>query len=321
MSASITVIMPTHNNAPYLAEAVESAASQGVPGLKIIIVDDGSTDDTPRVAAELVKKHGPATVHYLRKEQGGVAAARNSARAFCDGKYVAFLDGDDVWLPGSLRVRIDFLEKTPEAGLVCADAETFNERGIIDASFFESRKRFRSFAEAGFKILDIFNHIVRVCFVLTSTVVVRRECLDAVGWFDESLKVGEDKEMYFRIARKFRIMGLPEKVVRRRIHGHNLTADQVLSRTTYVGLVEMIRKKDPAFYEENRTRFRHWLGALHHELGYQMLGKRRFAEAASRQIQSLYFRPSGRAAYYLGVSMVGLLAGGNILERFRVRPN
>src|SRR5919197_2516263 len=114
MGATVSVIVPTHNYGRFLAESVTGALSQTRQDLEVIVVDDGSTDDTPRVAQALMR--ADPRVSYVRQDRRGPAAARNRGLARATGPYVALLDADDAWLPDLVAQQVETLQVRPELG-------------------------------------------------------------------------------------------------------------------------------------------------------------------------------------------------------------
>lgn len=118
----VSVIMPVHNGAQFLREAIESALAQDYTPVEIIVVDDGSTDATPQILASFGSR-----IRHIRQTNSGAAAARNAALQASRGEYLAFLDADDLWLPQKLRVQIDYLGSHPDVDLVASSWKVLSE--------------------------------------------------------------------------------------------------------------------------------------------------------------------------------------------------
>jgi glycosyltransferase involved in cell wall biosynthesis len=190
------VVLPCYNAANYLARALESVLAQTHPNLHICVVDDGSTDETPNIL-----KHYLGYALYFRQEHAGQAAARNLGICMSRCPYIAFLDADDYWLPKKLERQIAVLEQNPSVGLVCSDCATIKD-GTLAGTYFGNTKPPRTG--------KLFARLTRECFVFTPTVVVRRQCLEEVGLFHESLVVSEDFDLWLRIAARWEIAVVPE---------------------------------------------------------------------------------------------------------------
>lgn len=193
--APISVIIPAHNAARFLAEAVASVRAQRVPVAEIIIVDDGSTDGTPGVVAAL-----GAGVRAVRQPQSGAAAARNRGAALAGAEWLAFLDADDVWLPGKLEVQLAWLRDHPRTDVL------FGHGGNFSINADGSRR----------------DETPRPAF-LPGAALLRREYFHRHARFDETLKQSEALGWYLQLqAAGAKIDVVPELVLRRRLHDANL---------------------------------------------------------------------------------------------------
>ncbi len=190
----ITAIIPACNAANYIKRAIDSVLAQRHPVQEIIVVDDGSTDGT----GEMVREYGQR-VRYMYQENRGVSAARNRGIQAASGQWIAFLDADDEWLPELLESQIRLWKRNPDLVWVGADYIRYSEQtkrrapqnvpGQIE-NHLQGKEYFENFFQAF--IGDMFG--------CTDTMLIRREVLMEVGGFDESLKVGEDLDLWIRIA-------------------------------------------------------------------------------------------------------------------------
>ncbi|MEX2027012.1 MAG: glycosyltransferase, partial [Pirellulaceae bacterium] len=181
----VSVVIPTYNSGPLVIEAVESVLAQTYPAAQIIVVDDGSTDDTPQRLHSFGDR-----IEYVRQANARVAAARNTGLTHASGDAVAFLDADDHWHPAKLERQIAALQERPEIGLVATD--TFPWPGSMPV------------AEEGdnspLEILPLSRLLV--CNPLTtSSIIVRRSILAQAGRFDTELHGPEDFDLWLRCAR------------------------------------------------------------------------------------------------------------------------
>ena len=207
-----SVIIPTHNRWPMLGEAVESVLAQTALDYELIVVDDGSTDETPRQLHD----YG-ARITALTQSRRGVAAARNAGARAASGKYLAFLDSDDLWHRHKLERQLEFMESNPGVE-ICQTEEIWIRNGVR----VNPRRKHRK--PSG----NIFRASLELCLVSPSAVMMRRELFERVGGFNESLPVCEDYDLWLRISRDTEVPLIPEALVTRR-GGH---ADQ-LSRSTW----------------------------------------------------------------------------------------
>ncbi len=224
-SPTVSVVTRSLNYAHYLLECIESTLKQPIDDLEVIVVDDGSTDETATVARSFADRR----VRLLQHERTeGPGAALNAGIRASRGTYVALLDGDDVMTPRNLRAKIDALNQYPEAGLVYSNAD------IIDASGFVIGRSDRGVGEGEVRVAGMFHRLLLGNAIVASSVMVRRECFNDVGPFDEALPQAEDWDMWLRLAAKHPFVYLGDRLIRRRSHSEslqsrNLVTDQDLS--------------------------------------------------------------------------------------------
>lgn len=188
MTPTVTVVIPTYNLASLLPEAIASVRAQQWPNLEIIVVDDGSTDDTESVLGGLARD---GDLLLLQQENAGAAAARNLGIAEARGEWIAFLDADDFWLPGKLTTQFEALEKRPNAAFSYTDV-------TLRLSSGEEND-----LQCGTAGRPLLTQLLGGNLFATPTVVVRRDCLHEVGLFDARLRTGEDWDMWLRLAARF----------------------------------------------------------------------------------------------------------------------
>jgi glycosyltransferase involved in cell wall biosynthesis len=180
-----SVIIPTYNYGHYLPQSLQSALNQTVPANEIIIVDGGSTDNTPEVIKPYLTE---ARIRYIKTENLGVSAARNTGIESSQSDLIAFLDADDIWLHSKLEFQLP-LFSNPRVGVVYSLRHPFNEGGLVKD--YGHVKVFRGL---------ILPRLMEHNFICLSSAVVRRECLEKAGLFDVQLSQGEDMDLWLRIA-------------------------------------------------------------------------------------------------------------------------
>lgn len=205
----VSVIIPTFNRAAMVTQAVDSVLAQTDASYELIVVDDGSGDDT----SSRLARYGDR-VRLARQGQRGVAAARNHGARLARGHWLAFLDSDDEWLPGKLARQLRFHAAADWA--ISQTAEIWLRNGRRVNPHAHHRKPSGEF----------FLPSLDRCLVSPSAVMLRRDLFDALGGFDESLAVCEDYDLWLRVARRARIGLIPEALVLKR-GGH---ADQLSRR-------------------------------------------------------------------------------------------
>jgi glycosyltransferase involved in cell wall biosynthesis len=187
----VTAIIPTYNMAVCIGDAIQSVLDQTYPSIEVLVVDDGSTDNT----REVVDRYGER-VRYLRQENAGQGAARNWAIRESKGTYVAFLDADDQWLPEKIarQVALAIEANVPLVG--CG----YSVRDMTGTRVFENviRRNFPDHAE--------FERVMSICQLFPgsgSGVLAARHCFDEVGFFDVSLRFAQDWDMWLRLVRRY----------------------------------------------------------------------------------------------------------------------
>ena len=203
----VSVIIPTYNYGRFVGQAVASALAQSYSPREVIVVDDGSTDDT-REALEPYRN----SIHYIHQANQGLSAARNTGIRAAEGEFIALLDSDDVWHPRKLEVQMQFLQGRPEVGLLAVDVFT-DGRTAWPA--------FEPFAAA--PVTYTLEDMLFMPRFAPSSVVIRRSCLDAVGLFDPALRCVEDRDMWLRLAARFVLAKLPLPLLWFRLHPDSLS--------------------------------------------------------------------------------------------------
>ena len=219
----VSVIIPTYNGACYICEAIDSVLAQTYQDFEIIVIDDGSSDNTK----DVLKKNG-SKIKYIFQENKGVSAARNVGIKEAAGEYIALLDADDIWLPDKIALQVDFLEKNSAYGLIYSDAYIFDEKKILEKTLLQI---------SGFWQGDVLEKLILKNFIPNLTVLVRRVCFDKIGLFDETLKYGEDHDRWLRIASISKIGCINKPLAKYRIH--DLNASHKIKQS-YVDRIKLI---------------------------------------------------------------------------------
>jgi glycosyltransferase involved in cell wall biosynthesis len=192
----VDVIVPCYNVEPYLHRALDSVLAQTHQDFSIYAVNDGSTDNTTQV----LERYAHRCVS-ISQAHAGPAAARNRAIRESVSPFIAFIDADDEWLPPKLERQVSLLRQNENLGMVCSHCLISDSNGE-DGSYVV----INNVPNDG----RLFQHLVRNCFVFTPTVVVRRQCVEELGLFNEALPVSEDFNLWLRIAARFDIAIVPE---------------------------------------------------------------------------------------------------------------
>lgn len=205
----VSVLISTFNRASLLGAAIESVLAQTYKHIEIIVVNDGSTDETDAVCASYGDR-----IRYVRQDNYGLGFARERALKLASGEIFAWLDDDDRWVPDKLERVVTFLGANPETPWLHSDAVEVDARGrVINQSYH------RQFAPLGLKMSGrVFEEILVRCFPLTSTVAMRRACLARLGGFFTSESYGVDLDLFTRASVYFPVGLIPEPLVYRTLH-------------------------------------------------------------------------------------------------------
>jgi glycosyltransferase involved in cell wall biosynthesis len=183
----VSVIIPTYNRAWVLKEAIDSVLAQEFRDFELIVVDDGSTDNTPQILESYAQD-----LTVIRQPNRGVSAARNRGIVAANGRLISFLDSDDLWLPRKLSSQVNFFNSNPEA-VINQTEEIWIRNGV------RVNPKTRHHKPSGM----IFEQSLALCLVSPSAVMMKRSLFDAVGLFDEDLPACEDYDLWLRISWRY----------------------------------------------------------------------------------------------------------------------
>lgn len=218
-SNKLTVIIPAYNAGRYLSDALHSVLAQTWPVSEIIVVDDGSTDNTAQVAQSF-----PAPVRYCWQNHACAAAARNLGVSLARGEWLTFLDADDLWLPDKLAAQMALAQQQPESAMIFGRVEQFHSPDLT---------RPRAVLDESARAMNGYH---------AGTMLLRRTDFERVGPFDTRLVVGEFIEWYARAEESgLKSAMLPQIVMRRRLHDNNLGLRQPATvRRDYLAIMKTI---------------------------------------------------------------------------------
>lgn len=212
-STQISTIITAHNCVAYIGAAIESVLAQSHPVDEIVVVDDGSTDETHAIVAT----YHSAGVQYMHQDNRGPSAARNRGIVETTGELVSFLDGDDVWLPDKIAQQVDYLSAHPEVVLVSGHVLRCNDR-LTSCELLKLGIRNRANMTREIVIHNVVGN--------PSLVMLRRRVFKHVGVFNELLRWSQDWELWIRIASQEKIGFIEAPLVLYRTHSASLTAQR-----------------------------------------------------------------------------------------------
>jgi glycosyltransferase involved in cell wall biosynthesis len=233
----VSVIIPAYNCGSFIGETIQSVRQQTYTNWEIIVIDDGSTDDTQKVVGSI---HDPR-IRYIRTLNQGNYWARNRGLKEARGEYIAFLDADDIVLPEKFAKQVRLFMEKPELGLCCTNfyvqfADKDKDVAFEDVSY--------SFAydfdtDSGFIEKALENN-----FIVTSSVMIRRECIERLGGFDTTFQNAMDYDLFLRIIFEYPSYYISEKLMKRLEHASNISKNKV---NTYKALLYIFSEKAAGF--------------------------------------------------------------------------
>jgi len=209
----VSVIIPTYNRQDFIAESINSVLVQTYTNLEILVVDDGSTDNT----RSIIENISDSRLHYIYQPNRGRSNARNHALSRATGKFITFLDSDDLYLPNKIELQVNYLIKNVGTKVVYTSAYCINEKGEM-----LSEKYIASVSGWIYKDVAFFRPVT----ITLPTVMTYREVIDDVGFFDETMHRFEDTDMWRRISKSYRIDAMSEYTCLLRTHDNNSLLNQ-----------------------------------------------------------------------------------------------
>jgi len=275
----VSVIIPAYNSAQFITQAIQSVLAQTYTSYEILVVDDGSTDQTQAV----VLQHRDRVV-YIRQDNNGPSAARNTGIRAARGEYICFLDADDTWTPNKLEAQVAFMEQHPELGLLFSDEEEGNDEKILHPSIL-AKTKFRDNIVSQVPLQEAFRKLVRENFIPTSTVMIKKACFAQTELFDNAFRSAEDRDLWLRMAAHTQIGSLPVVLGRKRVHLANISADNELALRSKIRVWQKNRQLFPSLAPPAVWHDRFADAQL--KLGYVLLAKGQKKEARQAGVKSL----------------------------------
>ena len=250
----VTVIVPSFNTALYLSATLKSVQQQTFRGFEVVMVDDGSTDGTLSIMKDFASCNENCIVIPLQQNQG-IVAARNTAIAQARGDYIAMLDGDDIWTPDALAVRVELAQRHPSADVIATEFAWFEDEvpaqpiGRVELGPHAKRAFASSYATNEPTLLNQpFNLVASLHFAWTSATLVRRAAMAAIGNFDPTFKGPEDTLLWLRLAQRGAFVFAPQLTAFYRQRPGSLVTLQTKGpkELHYLKVLDWVRK-EPGF--------------------------------------------------------------------------
>ena len=226
----VSVVIPAYNAGRFLGEAIESALSQDYDSMECIVVDDGSEDSTSEIAASY------ESIRYHRIVNAGVATARNVGASLANGRYLAFLDADDIWLPTKLRFQLAEMRCDSEAAFAYTGAHVIDEAGHF---------RGRIFPPAPSELVMRLGLIECQGLALGSTGMIRKDVFEELGGFDVSMSTAADWDFAYRAACRYRAAWVEKPLVLYRRHDRQMHSDPAVTKRDVMMFLKKVHE-DPA---------------------------------------------------------------------------
>ena len=246
----VSVIIPTYNREHLISRSIESVLNQTYKDFEVIIVDDASTDNT----GELITKMYPDVIYIKHDINRGAAAARNTGLNVVRGKYIAFHDSDDEWLPEKLEKQMVIFEKFPEVGIVYTDMLRISEDGRMD---YWNAPPVTGHGLVNEKTLDY-----KVEGIGIQSSAIKKECIEYVGHFDEKLPRFIDLELFIRLSKYFDFYHIREPLVKYYAND-GISTNIVAGSTAKIYLIDK-------FFEDLKAENK-FLAKQYYDIGYSML--------------------------------------------------
>jgi glycosyltransferase involved in cell wall biosynthesis len=322
----VSVIIPTYNREKYICEAIESVLGQTMEDIEIIVVDDGSTDNTSQRIKPYQKK-----IKYIYTENGGPAHARNIGITRAKGEYISFLDSDDLYYPYKTQSQTAILDKYSDIGMVCTEFSGFDDKDFWDefhlkkyheSAYRNGRQTYDniflksiSLAEAGLhfekrshrKIYmgHIFDEYIKNLIVFTNSVMLRREVLKTVGLQDEQYWLFEEYDFILRITKQYPVafLDLPTYKLRYHVdqisdtHGSDGPEIRIKKQANLLRIVKKHAMEDADYYFNHKALVDEKVGGLHRSLAIPLMATGKNSRLAREHlVKSLSY---GRHCYFL----------------------
>lgn len=311
----VSVIIPTYNRSGYLLEAIDSVLSQTYDDIEIIVIDDGSNDDTQEKLKPYKDK-----IKYVYTENGGPARARNIGMQMARGEFIAFLDSDDLYYPYKIEIQADFLDKHQNVAMICSELSAFNHTGILNelhlkkyhrSAYLDSEATYENIYSKSFCITDagiklekwkdrriyvgnVFDRYYNELILSTNTVMFRKSLLDNLGGQHEPYWLFEDYEFILKITKSYSVAFIDVPTYKLRYHDDQISTTRdkpngaELLFKKYTNLIEIAEKhglNDSHYYSHNKAAVDKKLGGLNKALAIALMKTGKNSKLARKHLK------------------------------------
>jgi len=306
----VSIAIPAYNASSFIEDALQSIFSQEFNDYEVLVVDDGSVDQTPSILKKYESK-----IRFFRKNNGGPASARNVAIKNSMGKYIAFLDADDLWKPQKLKLQVDYMDKDQSIGFSHTNAECFS----IDNEGKKVKRRNLVCDVQGFVFKDLFWSN----FIVNSSVLVRHECLERVGLLDESRELigSEDYDLWLRLSRFYKLGCVSDILLEYRLHDQSLIGESYENAfPLHVEIYKKFYQTFPDTKEKIGMDYNEALGDLYLRYAYKNFMTNNFMKAFKKSLSSILFLPLKglTASLLIATRQHGFSTWSRLISRFEL---
>ena len=291
MSINVSVIIPTYNYGQFIGECIESVLAQTYKDFEIIVVDDGSSDNTK----ELIESKYKDKVRYFYQMNRGAPAARNKGLRESQGEYLVFLDADDWLAPESLLDKISIVKKKSDIHWVYSDSNLVD----IQGKFLGKSSEIFGFDHEKMNLDPFKSFLLRGNFISTSVSLISKKCVLNINGFDESLQALQDYDLNLRLAKDYHPQFIKKPLVFQRIHSNSITSSIFKALEARISVVDKIRKDFPEESAKYRKELIKTEAGIYNYLGVFALSKSERIMAFMYFLKSIYRRPFQKRAYEL----------------------
>lgn len=284
----VSIITPIFNRAHYIGETICSVLAQTYPNFELLVVDNGSTDNT----REVVSSFADPRIRYFHQENSGSPVSpRNRGFDEARGEIICFLDSDDVWLPQKLALQIRHLQSNPSQALVYADCHLMNERGKINGLYSDFQKPHQGY---------ILTSLLRSNFIPALTVAFKKPMIEEFGILNEAYLIPHDLDLYLKIANRYQIGYIPHPLAKLRIHTNNLCRHRIRNRLEIMQVVKPWCLGDRSVLQISQN-LKRKIWAFHcFKTGLEMLGTTENYEEGKQLLLEAFRHERMNPLYWIG---------------------
>ena len=264
----LSVNIPCFNSGRFIRQTVESVINQTFQDLEIVIVDDGSHDNTKQI----ISSFKDARIRYFYKDNEGLAFTRNKAIDLSDGEYIALLDHDDLWEPEKIEKQLEVFKKNNNLGLVFSDSYILENNHKKKFTYFDRIK-----PKKGFIFEDLL--FASSNFIPLSSVIVRKDVFKDVGFFNPAFKIGEELELFLKVAQLYEFDYIDKPLITYRLHEGNFSTNKEIFVKEAFEILQFWQDRIPDLFHKNEKRLRKKEAAILAELAHFYANSSRKKEA------------------------------------------